>query len=166
MTPDAASPPVAAGRDWAAVAAAVSEAAEVAGGSLSQRALVDRLWELLSSTGVSWLGIYLHAPEMPDALLLGACRDRPACSPIGLHGVCGDSFRRSIPIVVRDVRERGESYVACDPTDRSELVVPLIDARGCWGVLDLDSREVGSFGEADAAGLAAAVAAARLVRDA
>jgi GAF domain-containing protein len=41
--------------------------------------------------------------------------------------------------------------VACDPRDRSELVVPLFEQDGrCYGVLDADSHERGAFGEHDA----------------
>jgi putative methionine-R-sulfoxide reductase with GAF domain len=162
----AASQPAASLRDWPRLAEAIGQAARAAGRSLPQRSFIDRLWDHLAPTGVSWLGIYLADPACPDSLLLGPCRDRPACSPIGMHGVCGDSFRQVRPLVVRDIRERGDSYIACDPRDRSELVVPLVDAHGCWGVLDLDSHEVGSFGETDAEGLLATVAAAGLGRHA
>jgi len=58
------------------------------------------------------------------------------------------------PLVVRDVKELGGNYIACDPRDRSELVLPCLNADGsCWGVFDLDSFDVGSFSEADAAEL-------------
>jgi GAF domain-containing protein len=67
--------------------------------------------------------------------------------------------------VVHDVWELGESYVTCDPRDRSEVVVPLIDKDGsCWAVLDLDSHEVGAFTEADAQGLTSALRAAGLAQ--
>ncbi|MCH8345127.1 MAG: hypothetical protein IH983_14235, partial [Planctomycetes bacterium] len=52
-------------------------------------AVVDALWETLHDKGVSWVGLYLDQPGDPDdqRLVLGPCRDKPACSPIGLHGV-------------------------------------------------------------------------------
>lgn len=57
-------------------------------------------------------------------------------------------------LLVRDVRELGEGYIACDPLDQSELVLPLINEQGeCWGVLDLDSHAIGAFSETDIAGL-------------
>ncbi len=125
------------------------------------RATVDALWEALAGTGVSWAGFYVH--EGGEELVLGPMRDKPACSPIGLHGVCGQVFRRREPLVVRDVAELGESYIACDPRDRSEVVVPLLEPDGtCWGVLDLDSHEVGSFSDEDVAGLLMVLRAARL----
>lgn len=131
-------------------------------------ALADALWARLAGTGVSWIGFYLGPGEaMEDGrvvganeMLLGPCRDRPACSPIGLHGACGRSWREGVSLVVRDVADLGEGYVACDPRDRSEVVVPLMDDAGrTWGVVDADSFEVGSFTRADADGLARVVVA-------
>ena len=53
-----------------------------------------------------------------------------------------------------DVAALGEGYIACDPRDRSEVVVPLVEPGGeAYGVLDLDSFEAGSFGRDDAMAL-------------
>ena len=139
--------------------------ARIAGSAGDRRermqATSDALWEALKEAGVSWVGFYVH--EDGDELVLGPRRDKPACSPIGLHGACGQVFTSRRPLVVRDVKDLGDSYIACDPRDQSEVVVPLLEADGtCWGVLDLDSHEVGSFGEDDVAGLRAVLRAARL----
>ena len=116
------------------------------------RAVVDTLWEALKDTGISWVGFYLH--EGRDDLVLGPHRDKPACSPIGLHGACGRAFRERRPLVVRDVAALGQNYNACDPRDSAELVIPLFEADGrCWGVLDVDSFEAGAFGTEDAEGV-------------
>lgn len=124
--------------------------------------LVDILWDALAPTGVSWVGFY-HGDPGGQELTLGARRDKPACSPIGLHGACGRVFLSGEPLVVRDVAELGENYVACDPRDKSEVVVPCFDERGvCWGVLDLDSFDAGSFSDEDARGLRDALLAAGL----
>jgi putative methionine-R-sulfoxide reductase with GAF domain len=123
--------------------------------------VVDVLWEALKDTGVSWVGFYSH--QGGDELVLGPRRDKPACSPIGLHGACGQVFTSRQAMVVRDVAELGENYVACDPRDRSEVVIPLLDDDGhCWGVLDLDSHEMGAFDETDVEGLTAVLRAAGL----
>ncbi|HRP62447.1 MAG TPA: GAF domain-containing protein [Phycisphaerales bacterium] len=127
--------------------------------------LIDLLWDHLRDTDVSWIGFYLDQPgEMDDRrLVLGPCRDKPACSPIGMHGACGQALSSRQVRVIHDVAELGENYIACDPRDRSELVLPLFDERGkCWGVLDVDSWEVGSFDESDAAQLNAVLVAAQL----
>ena len=148
-------------RNYSAVARAVTG---LAGDRDSRmRTTVDALWSALKDTGVSWVGFYLH--EGGDELVLGPMRNKPACSPIGLHGACGQVFTSRRPLVVRDVQDLGASYIACDPRDRSEVVVPLLAADGtCWGVLDLDSHEVGSFSDDDVAGLLAVLRAAQLTQ--
>ncbi len=114
--------------------------------------VIDLLWEHLHPTGVSWVGFYLH--HGGDELTLGPRRDKPACSPIGLHGACGQSFVSKQPLVVNDVADLGENYIACDPRDRSEVVIPLLDENGaCRGVLDLDSHAISAFTQADVTGL-------------
>lgn len=111
---------------------------------------VDVLWPILSPTGVSWLGFYSRA-KGAEEMILEARRDKPACSPIGLHGACGQACVERTTLVVTDVARLGEGYVACDPRDLSELVIPLFDESGaCWGVYDADSFNVGSFDKNDA----------------
>jgi putative methionine-R-sulfoxide reductase with GAF domain len=83
-------------------------------------------------------------------MTLAARRPKPACSPIGVHGACGQCLLAGRTLVVRDVRDLGEGYIACDPRDQSELVVPCMDAQGRpWGVLDVDSHVVASFSAGD-----------------
>ena len=115
------------------------------------QAFVDCAWDALEPSGVSWIGFYLDVPGAPDGerLVLGPRRDKPACSPIGLHGACGRCLVSGLPLVVRDVRDLGANYIACDPRDRSELVVPCRLGDLVWGVLDVDSHHVGCFADAD-----------------
>jgi putative methionine-R-sulfoxide reductase with GAF domain len=142
--------------------------------------LCDAFWEVLAPRGVSWIGFYLiEAPDgtLADSiaaegevdrsrssmealqasgephLILAARRDKPACSPIGLHGVCGQAFREEVVRLVDDVALLGNAYVACDPRDRSEIVIPVYRNGGLWGVLDADSHEVACFGDSDIEGL-------------
>jgi putative methionine-R-sulfoxide reductase with GAF domain len=115
---------------------------------------VAACWPHLAPTGVSWMGFYERDPADPAALRLAAREPRPACSPIGLHGACGQSLLAARPLVVHDVAELGPHYIACDPRDRSEVVVPCLGAAGvAWGVLDLDSHQVGCFEPGDAEAL-------------
>ena len=111
-------------------------------------ALVDLLWQELSPNGLSWIGFYLDQPDQAEEtrLILGPRRDKPACSPIGLHGACGKALLTRTPLIVADVRELGAGYIACDPLDQSELVLPCTDSDGSvWGVLDADSYQIGHF---------------------
>jgi putative methionine-R-sulfoxide reductase with GAF domain len=125
------------------------------------RRVVDVLWDGLHQAGVSWVGFYTH--ESGEELALGPSRNKPACTPIGLHGACGRAFLQQQPLIVRDVKSLGDNYIACDPRDRSEVVVPLIEPDGsCRGVLDLDSYEVVAFDERDVQGLIAVLRAAGL----
>jgi putative methionine-R-sulfoxide reductase with GAF domain len=115
--------------------------------------VVEALWEATGSRGVSWIGFYLKDRER-DELVLGPRRDKPACSPIGLGGVCGRCWLERRPILVADVARLGTHYIACDPRDRSEAVIPLFEPGGaCWGVLDADSHDVGCFETADIVGM-------------
>lgn len=122
------------------------------------RTITDALWDALAPRGVSWIGFYEIAGDGNDAdvapgtaMLLGPHRDRPACSPIELHGACGQAFTERTTLVVTDVAHLGEGYVACDPKDVAELVIPCTDPDGkCWGVLDADSFERGCFDVRDA----------------
>lgn len=142
--------------------------------------LCDAFWDSLAPRGVSWIGFYLAgAPEgtvsdsiaaegavdrshssmeaarEPDEphMILVARRDKPACSPIGMHGVCGQAYREESIRLVDDVALLGNAYVACDPRDRSEIVIPVYRNGVLWGVLDADSHEAACFGESDLEGL-------------
>jgi putative methionine-R-sulfoxide reductase with GAF domain len=129
--------------------------------TVRMQAVVDALWEALHPTGISWVGFYVH--EGGEELVLGPRRDKPACSPIGLHGACGQAFSSRKALVVRDVADLGADYIACDPRDRSEVVLPLIGGAGtCWGVLDLDSHDVAAFDDTDVEGLRQVLQAAGL----
>jgi len=117
------------------------------------RRAIDILWGAMGSTGYSWIGFYELAPDQKEMVLL--CREpKPACSPIGLHGMCGKSLKERRPIIVGNVESLGSNYIACDPKDKSELVIPLIDANGgCRAVIDLDSYDVESFDASDVNGV-------------
>ncbi len=117
--------------------------------------VVDALWEAFNADGVSWVGFYTWSSRKPDEMTLGPRRDKPACSPIGLHGACGRALKSCKPLVVTDVANLGRGYIACDPRDRSEVVVPLLNPDGsAWAVLDIDSHEVNAFDVFDALTLA------------
>ena len=137
--------------------------ADVAGEFASIRALAtdsERMdafvrlwWATHGGRPASWAGFYLDCPGEPDSsrLVLGHRLPKPACSPIGMHGACGQSLAAARSLVVVDVADLGAGYVACDPRDRSELVVPCLRPDGtAWAVFDADSHDAGAFGVDDA----------------
>ena len=125
---------------------------------------MDRLWHHLRPRGVSWVGFYLKVAHR-DEMVLGPHRDKPACSPIGLQGACGQAFLSRKPLIVRDVKELGENYVICNSRDQSELVIPFFGHNHVKprGVLDLDSFDLGAFDHSDVDGLKLVLDAARLL---
>ncbi len=128
------------------------------------RACCDAIWNHArgSTRPVSWVGFYAITPDASQMVLLER-RDSPACSPIALHGACGRAWRDRSTLIVRDIHALGEHYIACDPRDASELVIPCMESDGsCWGVLDLDSHAVDAFDEHDARSLHSLLVASAL----
>lgn len=118
----------------------------------AMKRLVDEAWQRFAGTGVSWVGFYGKDLDRDEMILLER-RDKPACSPIGLTGACGKAWTNKKSLIVTDVAKLGANYIACDPRDRSELVIPMFEETGvCWGVLDVDSHDLGAFSPADAEG--------------
>ena len=98
---------------------------------------------------LNWAGFYLR---QGDALVLGPFQGKPACVRIRIgEGVCGAAAARGESVLVADV-DAFPGHIACDPTSRSELVAPLIEAGQVIGVLDLDSALPARFDEADREG--------------
>ena len=123
--------------------------------------VVDALWDAVKDTGYSWVGFYTKTSGR-DEMILGPRRDKPACSPLAMHGICGQCWTARRPIIVADAMKLAAgNYVACDPKDRAEVVIPLFDESGaCWGVLDADSYEANVFDERDVEALTQIVLAA------
>jgi putative methionine-R-sulfoxide reductase with GAF domain len=104
--------------------------------------LCDALWSELAPRGLSWIGFYLVAPPseaeartadpgVATEMILAARRDKPACSPIGLQGVCGQGFLEERIRLVEDVGLLGAGYIACAPRDpniRVQLASTLFKA--------------------------------------
>ena len=148
-------------RDYSVVEPDVDDSASF---EARMRAVVDALWAAFGTRadgdrGFSWVGFYLApggsfdgATAGADEMILGPREPKPACSPIGLAGACGRAFLERRTLVVSDVAKLGAGYIACDPRDRSEIVVPVFDGAGaCVAVLDVDSFDVGAFTVHDAA---------------
>jgi putative methionine-R-sulfoxide reductase with GAF domain len=151
-------------RDYASLADALRPLASLPDDAEKMRAATDLLWQGLSGQGVHWLGFYA-LDGTGKAMVLVSCRPKPACSPIGLHGVCGRGVLERRAQVVEDCHALGEAHIVCDPANRSEVVVPLLGEDGsCSAVLDLDSQDLAAFTEEDARGFEAVLRAAGLTR--
>ena len=112
------------------------------------QSFVDERWDACVADGSSWIGFYV-VDEAEREMVLGACRDTPACSPIGLHGMCGRAWRTRRRLIIPDVHAHGAGHIVCDPRNLSEFVIPLFDESGvCWGVFDADSHRPDCYGAA------------------
>lgn len=113
------------------------------------REVVDELWDQFGGSPYSWCGFYLWGPSRQE-LVLGPHRDKPACSPLPLHGVCGEVAQSGECVIVADVKALGGAYIECDPKNVSEIVVPVFDHKGkIWAVFDVNSDQAGAFDDMD-----------------
>jgi len=113
----------------------------------------------------SWVGIYFVEG---DDLVLGPWKGPSATGhvriPIG-EGVCGAAAASGVTEIVDDVNA-DPRYLACFPSTRSEIVVPVLYEGTVVAEIDVDSDAPAAFGEADRAFLervATAISAACLV---
>ncbi len=101
-------------------------------------AIIDRL---------NWAGFYFMRGE---DLILGPFQGLPACNRIKINtGVCGAAASTRKTQLVANVHDFS-GHIACDSASNSELVVPIVKDDKVYGVLDLDSPEIGRFTELEA----------------
>ncbi len=94
-----------------------------------------------------WTGFYR---VVDNELLLGPFQGPLACVHIGYgKGVCGTAWKEERTVVVPDVEEF-PGHIACSSESRSEIVVPMRKDGQVVAVLDIDSRELGTFDDVDA----------------
>jgi GAF domain-containing protein len=96
----------------------------------------------------SWVGVYLVEG---DDLVLGPWKGPEATEhvriPVG-QGVCGAAAASGQTEVVDDVNA-DPRYLACFPSTRSEIVVPISREGRVIGEIDIDSDQPAAFGDAD-----------------
>jgi len=70
------------------------------------------------------------------------------------RGVCGAAAKTGEVQIIQDVHDF-PGHIACDARSQSEIVVPVYSPDGTlFAVFDVDSTDIGSFDDSDAAGLA------------
>ena len=111
------------------------------------------LWQEMPD--INWVGFYKMEG---GALVLGPFQGKPACIRIGVgRGVCGTAVAEDKIQLVRNVHDF-PGHIACDSASNSEIVLPIHVNGEIWGVLDIDSPNIGRFTEEDQAGLEKIVA--------
>ena len=97
--------------------------------------------------GFWWTGFY--RTEGSRQLILGPFQGPLACTRIDYgRGVCGTSWAERRTVIVPDV-EQFPGHIACSSESRSEIVVPVWQHDEIVAVLDIDSRELGTFDQTD-----------------
>lgn len=96
--------------------------------------------------GFWWTGFYR---VLDGELVLGPFQGPLACTRIPKgKGVCGTAWERSEIVIVPDV-DAFPGHIACSSLSRSEIVVPVWKDGVVVAVLDIDSKELGTFDEVD-----------------
>lgn len=95
---------------------------------------------------INWVGFYLFDDK---DLILGPFQGKPACIHIPMgKGVCGTAASEDKTIRVDNVNEFA-GHIACDAASQSEIVIPIHKGKKLFGVLDIDSPNIGRFSEED-----------------
>lgn len=98
----------------------------------------------------SWVGIYVvEGNDLVLTAWAGPEETEHTRIPIG-EGICGLAAKTGETEVVPDVSER-EEFIACFPSTRAEIVVPIHGSGGVLGEIDVDSDFEDAFDERDRA---------------
>jgi L-methionine (R)-S-oxide reductase len=98
----------------------------------------------------SWVGIYLVEG---DDLVLGPWQGPEATEHVRIpfgQGVCGAAAASGQTEIVDDVNA-DPRYLACFPSTRSEILVPIAHDGRVVGEIDIDSDRPAAFGDEDSA---------------
>ena len=96
----------------------------------------------------SWVGIYVvEGDELVLSAWAGEEETEHTTIKVG-EGICGLAAATGRTELVPDVSER-EEFIACFPTTRSEIVVPIRGTEGVLGEIDIDSDWLDAFDDRD-----------------
>ncbi|MBZ0265358.1 GAF domain-containing protein [bacterium] len=96
----------------------------------------------------SWVGFYWVTG---DHLILGAWDGPEATEHVRINigeGICGQAASTGETVIVDDVNEHS-NYLACFPSTKSEIVVPIFKGGEVIGELDIDGDKEGAFTSED-----------------
>lgn len=94
-----------------------------------------------------WCGFYRTDG---NRLIVGPYQGPPACQVLRDRGVCLTAVQQQHTIIVPDVHQF-PGHIGCDSRSQSEIVIPVKNKEGqIVAVLDVDSKETGSFSAIDA----------------
>ena len=115
-------------------------------------ALYEGVCRILNETvpTYNWVGIYLvEGDDLVLAAWQGPAATEHVRIPLG-QGICGAAASSRETIVVDDVNA-DPRYLACFPSTRSEIVVPIHRDGRVVGEIDIDSDRPAAFDEDDRA---------------
>jgi len=93
-----------------------------------------------------WTGFYFVASE--SELHVGPYQGPVACQILKDRGVCIEAMRTQQAVIVKDVHAF-PGHIACDSRSKSEIAIPVLKGDQVVAVFDVDSSELGQFGEQD-----------------
>jgi GAF domain-containing protein len=96
----------------------------------------------------SWVGIYVvEGDDLVLSVWSGEEETEHTRIPVG-SGICGLAAATGETELVPDVSERPE-FIACFPTTKSEVVVPIQGSGPVLGEIDIDSDTLDAFDATD-----------------
>ncbi len=99
----------------------------------------------------TWVGFYLvkKGENENEELVLGPFQGKPACVRIQIgKGACGTAVLKKESIIIPDV-DKFPGHIYCDPSSKSEIVIPILKNNSVIGVIDVDSDVLNNFDETD-----------------
>ncbi len=94
-----------------------------------------------------WIGIYVRkGSKLVLVIEIGAPANHRVIN-VG-EGICGLAAKEKKTVVVDDVSKE-ENYLACFPSTKSEIVVPILRGSDVLGEIDVDSDTLNAFGITD-----------------
>ncbi len=134
------------------VAGLPEKAREIIARKTGRDAVLEQVCRLLHDEvpAYDWVGFYLPDPDGRRELVLGPYVGEPTEHiriPFG-RGICGQSADTLKTVLVEDVTSES-NYLACSPSVRSEIVVPVLKEGDFVAELDIDSHRYAGIGATD-----------------